>query len=767
MNPFHEANLVLYFNKKVGMGKNVLIVLTSMIFWVSLAQGQEYVRSVVTPEVTVDGYSLKYPWAGGLNSPQFSEMDVNFDGLLDVLAFDRTANRLHVFENTGTDYMYTREYDNRFPGGMTNWVVARDFNCDGKMDLATSVQSGFIIYPNVGDAENGLNFDILTTPNINNLQLATFDFDGNPFTAPVFVFSIDMPNFVDHDNDGDMDLITFTELSSTVYYFKNMAVENGNCSVPEFICANRCYGYFSESIESFQIFFGSEAECQFNVVDPRSAEFWDEHMAANERLHAGGTLLSIDLDGNGLKDLIMSDVTESNLASFMMEPSTEGRDSVVAAYFNFPSIFDNTIAADMDVFPAGYYLDIDFDGVKDLLVSPNTTSESSDVNSVWYYSNEGVDSNPDFLFVRNNQFQRDMIDLGTGAHPAFVDIDNDGLLDLFITNRKYYDESTLITSKIAYYRNIGSETYPEFELLDDNYLNMPSFNWRSVHTAFGDLDGDGDKDIVVGNLDGNLHLFTNQGSEDVPNFVYSGAGMNDNTNTLIDVGQSSTPFFVDINEDGLLDMLVGEKNGNINYYRNIGTSNAPVFTLQDDSFGGIVATSFLGIDGFSVPYAYKNALGNWEILCGSETGGINQYEVSNNDLTSDFGLITEEFAGINEGNRCTMAFGDITGDGVDDLAYGHSGGGVAMFLSEEIDVSVNEVETQSFVMFPNPVERNEITIQLNQQMSKVALIEIFDAIGRRVQQEPVTGNRMNIRLRLVSGVYIVKIGNQSERLIVR
>jgi hypothetical protein len=52
-------------------------------------------------------------------------------------------------------------------------------------------------------------------------------------------------------------------------------------------------------------------------------------------------------------------------------------------------------------------------------------------------------------------------------------------------------------------------------------------------------------------------------------------------------------------------------------------------------------------------------------------------------------------------------------------------------------------------------------------MSKVALIEIFDAIGRRVQQEPVTGNRMNIRLRLVSGVYIVKIGNQSERLIVR
>jgi hypothetical protein len=378
-----------------------------------------------------------------------------------------------------------------------------------------------------------------------------------------------------------------------------------------------------------------------------------------------------------------------------------------------------------------------------------------------------VDDNPDFIFVRNNHFQRDMIDLGTGAHPAFVDIDDDGLLDLFITNRKYYDETTLITSKIAFYKNIGTETYPEFELFNDNYLDMPSFGWRSVHAAFGDIDGDGDQDILVGNLDGNLHLFTNDGSAEAPNFVYAGAGMNDNTNTLIDVGQSSTPFFVDLNEDGLLDLLVGEKNGNINYFRNIGTASSPSYVLEDESLGGIVAASFLGIDGFSVPYAYKNTVGNWEVLCGSETGGIGQYEVLNNDLTGDFGLISEEYAGINEGNRCTMAFGDITGDGVDDFAYGHSGGGVAMYLSEELEVGVEEVSIPSFVMFPNPLHSNELTIQLNQQTAAVRFIEVFDTTGRRVHQERVTGNRMNIRLNLVSGVYIVKIGNQSERLIVR
>ena len=745
-------------------------IVLSLILIISVltpAVAQEYFRSVQVPEVVHEGYSLKYPWAGGLNSPQFSEIDVNFDGLMDVIAFDRTANRLHVFENTGTDYVYTREYNSRFPGGMSNWVVARDFNCDGRMDIATSSQSGFVIYPNIGDAENGLNFDIFPTPNINNLILANFDFEGSSFDAPVFVFSIDMPNFVDHDNDGDMDLITFTELSSTVYYFKNMAVENGDCAVPTYICANRCYGYFSESVESFQIFFGSEAECQFNVSDPRSMEGFDGHAAAGERLHAGGTLLSIDLDNNGLKDLIMSDVTESNLASFMMETSTEGRDSVVAAYFNFPSPFDNTIAADIDVFPAGYYLDVDFDGVKDLLISPNTTAESSDKESVLYFNNEGADSNPNFVYIRNNHFQRDMIDYGTGAHPVFVDIDDDGLLDLFIANRRYYDESTLITSKIAYYKNIGSSTYPKFELISDNYLDMPSFGWRSIHPCFNDIDGDGDFDLLVGNLDGNLHVFTNEGTANVADFVYSGAGLNDNTNTLIDVGQSSTPFLVDINEDGLLDLLVGEKNGNINFFENTGSSSSPIFTLIDETFGGIVATNFLGVDGFSVPYAYKNSNGAWEILCGSETGGINQYEVINNDLTSDFGLITDEFAGINEGNRCAFAFGDITGDGIDDLAYGHSGGGVAMHLSEEVFLSVEEERENKFVVFPNPVTDGMLTIQFDKSILTGERILLFDISGRMIQEDRVQGNRMNVRLNLSPGVYLLSVGSQTEKLVIR
>jgi hypothetical protein len=745
----------------------IVLSLILIISGVSKAKAQEYFRSVQIPEVVHDGYTLKYPWAGGLNSPQFSEIDVNFDGLMDIIAFDRTANRLHVFENTGTDYMYTREYNSRFPGGMTNWVVARDFNCDGRMDIATSSQSGFVIYPNIGDVDNGLNFDIFPTPNINNLIMASFDFDGSAFSAPVFIFSIDMPNFVDHDNDGDMDLITFTELSSTVYYFKNMAVENGDCAIPEYICANRCYGYFSESIESFQIFFGSEAECQFNVADPRALEGMDGHAAAGERLHAGGTLLSIDLDNNGLKDLIMSDVTESNLASFMMESSTEGRDSVVAAFFNFPSPFDNTIAAEIDVFPAGYYLDVDFNGVKDLLICPNTTAESSDRTSVLYFNNEGADTNPNFTYIRNNHFQRDMIDLGTGAHPAFVDIDGDGLLDLFIANRKYYDESTLITSKIAYYKNIGSTTYPKFELIDDDYLGIPSFEWRSAHITFGDLDTDGDKDLIVGNLDGNLHVFTNQGTVSAPNFQYAGSGLNDNTNTLIDVGQSSTPFLVDINEDGLLDLLVGEKNGNINYFQNTGTSSSPVFTLIDETFGAIVATNFLGVDGFSIPYAYKNTVGSWEVLCGSETGGINQYEVLNNDLTADFGLITDEYAGINEGNRCAFAFGDITGDGVEDLAYGHSGGGIAMYLSEEVTVSVEERSERTFVVFPNPSSDGAFTIQFDNSIGAGDFIIVHDVSGRKLYQDRIQSNRMNIRLDLSPGVYLLTVGNQSEKLIIR
>jgi hypothetical protein len=86
--------------------------------------------------------------------------------------------------------------------------------------------------------------------------------------------------------------------------------------------------------------------------------------------------------------------------------------------------------------------------------------------------------------------------------------------------------------------------------------------------TFGDVDGDNDDDMIVGDASGNIHLFSNiasSGSSKPNCFILS------NSNYLgINVGSNATPQLVDVDRDGQIDLLIGERNGNINYYRNNG-----------------------------------------------------------------------------------------------------------------------------------------------------------------------------------------------------
>jgi len=59
-------------------------------------------------------------------------------------------SRISIFINMGdvqgdTYYRYTREYNSAFPTGLTNWVLLRDYNCDGKEDIFANYYSGINI----------------------------------------------------------------------------------------------------------------------------------------------------------------------------------------------------------------------------------------------------------------------------------------------------------------------------------------------------------------------------------------------------------------------------------------------------------------------------------------------------------------------------------------------------------------------------------------------------------------------------------------------
>jgi hypothetical protein len=89
-----------------------------------------------------------------------------------------------------------------------------------------------------------------------------------------------------------------------------------------------------------------------------------------------------------------------------------------------------------------------------------------------------------------------------------------------------------------------------------------------------DWDNDGDNDLIVGEADGHVRYYKNIGTATNPSLHYVGqmtAG-----GAVIDVAGFSTPCVTDWNNDGLLDLLVGSVNGNIRLYLNVGAPGNPV-----------------------------------------------------------------------------------------------------------------------------------------------------------------------------------------------
>ncbi len=129
-----------------------------------------------------------------------------------------------------------------------------------------------------------------------------------------------------------------------------------------------------------------------------------------------------------------------------------------------------------------------------------------------------------------------------------------------------------------------------FNLTDEGSFSSPSF---------ADLDGDGDLDAFVGQLSGDTFFYQNTGSASSASFAVPLT----NPFNLTDVGNESSPSFVDINADGDLDAFVGERNGDTFFYQNTGSASsasfaAPLtnpFNLTNE--GSYSSPSFADLDG--------------------------------------------------------------------------------------------------------------------------------------------------------------------------
>ena len=91
--------------------------------------------------------------------------------------------------------------------------------------------------------------------------------------------------------------------------------------------------------------------------------------------------------------------------------------------------------------------------------------------------------------------------------------------------------------------------------------------------TFVDLDNDGDKDALIGASDGKLYFYKNTGTASASKFTAQ--TVNNNPFNAIDVGIEAAPEFADMDGDGDVDLFVGESSGGIKYFIQNLSDNTP------------------------------------------------------------------------------------------------------------------------------------------------------------------------------------------------
>ena len=241
------------------------------------------------------------------------------------------------------------------------------------------------------------------------------------------------------------------------------------------------------------------------------------------------------------------------------------------------------------------------------------------------------------------------IDAGGYSTPTFTDLDGDNLLDMLVGK---------LDGKINHYeQNALNST--SFTLVTDYFNGIDVLDY-SIPT-FTDLDGDDLLDMLIGRSGGNIRHYE-QNAVNSTSFTLITTGFSGSNE-----GSYSAPIFTDIDGDGLLDMFLGEQLGNINHLEQ-NAVNSTSFTLVTESFNGI------DVGLYSTPtFTDLNGDGLLDMFVGEADGNINHYEQDALNSPS-FTLVTESFEEIDVGSRSAPSFTDLDGDGLLDMLVGEADG---------------------------------------------------------------------------------------------
>ena len=291
-----------------------------------------------------------------------------------------------------------------------------------------------------------------------------------------------------------------------------------------------------------------------------------------------------------------------------------------------------------------------------------------------------------------------------------ADMDNDGDLD-FVSGGY---------TGLHYYQNTGNNTDAYFVEIENVFANVVA--GENPSPALGDLDGDGDFDLVFGlSEDGRVKYIPNTGNSTAPQFLeansaiwfdvglfaypvlfdldgdkltdlligkdghgfdfYQNTGDSSNfvwtnkSSLFQNVGTDTywnSPSLVDLTGDGRIDLLYGTASGPIKFYKNTGTNAAPIWAENTTLFGGTI-----DIGGASSPVLFDfDSDGDFDLFSGSQMGDIKYFENTGNKSSPAWLEKSSIFSSIDHSIYSAVTVGDLNNDGIPELIVGDLSGNI-------------------------------------------------------------------------------------------
>ena len=559
--------------------------------------------------------------------------DWNKDGRLDILLGSRSGE-IFAFENRteqGTDW-----YPIHFPALKNNKrqfssPILADIDGDGDLDIISGNRRGKLeLLLNRGSAKKPE--WIVHDVNISQIDVGSFS----------------TPLLEDMDRDDDLDLLVGNSKGLIIYY------ENqGSKTAPHFVLRNTRISGIQLKANAAPTFWKWNADEHPDLVVGGRAGFLSllSHLPPERSPALRGWKLEAehwqnissigystphfaDFDGDNKSDLMLGD-EEGNLLFWknngvIKKEDTEEKSTLI--------LTENMLEVEEE---------------KEQQSETKIAFEKS-VSEKDPEEKEPID--PKFEFVSAKYGN---LELGRRAFPAFIDIDGDNILDLIVGNK---------AGELRYYRREQNSVDAEWTLESKHFLDYRG--GKNSAPVFTDLDGDADLDLLVGNQQGSIQYWENKGNFEFANFVY-------NPTPFIGVtgGRNSVPAVIDLNGDGLNDLLVGNFLGQLYKYQRTGINKGNRFQLE--------IRKYLNLDvglGAIPIIADLNNDQQPELIIGSDSGKMKSFELDPDATGSiNWKASPEYFKELKLPVGANPVFVDLDNDGDLDLIIGSEAGTLYYF----------------------------------------------------------------------------------------